>query len=94
MAFPVVNGRVVDLNYAHEELNPLDYRAPDGSCRECGQAHITARHNCDSLRHTRKPAACGTCRAGISPYRNPPGHSLCIRVSGREPKAPAWRMRA
>ena len=50
MAFPVIDGREVKLEFANEELNPLDYRAPDGSCTECGQPKITFRHNCDALR--------------------------------------------
>ena len=50
MAFPVIDGRVVRIQDANDEIDPLAYRAPDGSCTECGQVKITWRHNCDALR--------------------------------------------
>lgn len=43
--------------YAHEHLNPLDYRTADGSCQLCGQVAISARHNCNQLRTIATPIA-------------------------------------
>lgn len=47
---PTHNGKTVYLDYASEELSPLDYRDVDGRCRLCQQVAITGRHNCTALR--------------------------------------------